>query len=166
MRTCPRCGGKVSDIAKFCEQCGVNLDEQPTDGSLQPKEEQAPEEVQENIEFSEKTTENTKSDVEELDLTALDKKVVEGELSKKEAQESVQDKPKAGDNIIDLKDVLESEEKVEMDSSIKREVLADEEVFSKICPMCGEEMQINKKLLEDTPVMVKCLKCGHETKIW
>jgi predicted RNA-binding Zn-ribbon protein involved in translation (DUF1610 family) len=102
------------------------------------------------------------NNVEEIDLTELDEKSKDNN-GKSANDNKIEDKQS---NIIDIQDILESEDKVEMDSSIKREVLEDEDELSKICPMCGEDMQINKKLLESTPVMVKCLKCGNETKIW
>jgi predicted RNA-binding Zn-ribbon protein involved in translation (DUF1610 family) len=129
-------------------------------------------------------------EVEELDLTQLDKEALsepgpdkseqnigdtpqstqppasEQEPKPGSTQEPKNDSTSKNENIIDIKDILESEEKVEMDSSIKREALADDEIFSKICPMCGEDMQLNKQLLASTPVLVKCLKCGNETKIW
>ncbi len=113
---------------------------------------------------------------DELDLTALDERaladqennLVQNKLEPQPATTNAElgQEIKKENNIINIHEVLESEEKVEMDSTIKREVLVDDQVFSKICPMCGEDMQINKNLLENTPVVVKCLKCGHETKIW
>jgi predicted RNA-binding Zn-ribbon protein involved in translation (DUF1610 family) len=129
------------------------------------------------------------SETEELDLTKLDEKV-KSDSSAAESKQNIDSSTTPGnqgnakpeskeadngsektpiakaDNIINLNEILESEEKVELDNTIKREALADEDVFSKICPMCGEDMQINKQLLENTPVVVKCLKCGNETKVW
>ena len=105
MRYCSQCGALVSDQARFCEHCGV--------------------EIQNNTAPSVKVD----LDVDELDLSELD-------------------------------------EKVKGNVKINRNIVDNDEVFSKICPMCGEDMQINKNLLENTPVVVKCIKCGHETKIW
>jgi len=162
MRNCKQCGAEVSDKARFCEMCGSRLD-LPSD--LAPPD-----------------RDGADGDVEELDLTGLDKEVTK--TPSKDTKSSVpsperpqakpdakpkpeqKPKPKQGGNIIDLKDVLESEEKIEADDSIKREVLADDEVLTKICPMCGEEIQLNSALIQNTPVLVKCLKCGNETKIW
>ena len=159
MRFCKSCGESVSETAKFCEHCGIKLNETEEGGA--------------SVKSPKKLNENEKAEVDELDLTALDKKVAEGQIHGEQTNENGKkdEKPtgvktKQSNNIINLNEVLESEEKVEMDNSIKREVLADDEVFSKICPMCGEEMQLNKQLLENTPVVVKCLKCGNETKIW
>lgn len=161
MRLCDSCGAQVSETAKFCEQCGMKLKEPEPVGS----------------------------EAEELDLTALDEKA-KSDSSAAESQQNIDSSttpanqgnakpeskeagndsektPKAkADNIINLNEILESEEKVELDNTIKREALADEDVFSKICPMCGEDLQINKQLLENTPVVIKCLKCGNETKVW
>ena len=174
MRLCNKCGATVSEVARFCEICGEKL----TDIVEQPK--------------TPGGTETDSNKIEELDLTALDKKaannlIQDAQDQKKENlpreqkpdttptqapsatapnQQPQADKNSQNRNIIDLKDILESDEKVEMDNTIKREALADDEVLSKICPMCGEDMQLNKNLLENTPVMVKCLKCGNETKIW
>ena len=177
MRLCGKCGAQISEKAIYCEMCGVKLFEIPNEtGKIDiVKENNIPEPGK------------SKPEVEELDLTELDKKMniespkpdeirididttPDDENKDKDSVESVdrkiEDGVKKDNNIIDLKEVLESEEKVEMDDKIKREVLADEEEFYKVCPMCGEEITINKKLLENTPVLVKCLKCGQETKIW
>ena len=142
MKYCELCGVQVSESAKFCSQCGGKL----SDSMATAKEPQSAEgkDVQQKKEVKE-------PEIEELDLTKLDKQAKE---------------PAKAENIINLQDILETDEKVELDSTIKREVLADDELFSKICPMCGEDMQINIKLLENTPVKIKCLKCGNETTIW
>lgn len=161
MGLCHSCGAQISETAKFCEQCGMKLKEPEPVGS----------------------------ETEELDLTKLDEKA-KSDSSDAESEQNIDPSTKPGnqgnakpvpkeadngsektpitkaDNIINLNEILESEEKVELDNTIKREALADEDVFSKICPMCGEDMQINKQLLENTPVVVKCLKCGNETKVW
>ena len=116
----------------------------------------------------------TDTGVEELDLTKLDASVTDqpgvtrqnGEATEESSGCTSDQSPDNDKKIIDLKEILESDDKVEMDSKTRREVLAEDEVFYKICPMCGEELSINKKLLENTPVVVKCLKCGHDTKIW
>jgi len=176
MPVCKQCGAEVSNTAKFCEQCGTKL----KPGELKPTQDKKNSTAAETPKTdkpdqatgSEGAGKGEDADAEELDLTALDKKVREGKTPDSEAQAPPQTKqpkqetPKKADNIINLNEILESEEKKELDSSIKREVLADDEVFSKICPMCGEELQINKQLLRSTPVLVKCLKCGNETKIW
>ena len=168
MRICHQCSAQVSEIARFCEMCGMKLTEVSS-----------PDKTAEDSEAKDQATqpatanEGTEPEVEELDLTALDKKAKTDPKSVPDTTgtnpEPKEEKPgsaKGADNVIDLKEILESDEKKELDSSIKREVLADDEVFFKVCPMCGEELQINKNLLENTPVMVKCLKCGNETKIW
>jgi hypothetical protein len=177
MRFCGKCGAQISEKAIYCEMCGIKLIDIPNETSNKDtaKENNLPE--------PDKST----SEIEELDLTKLDKKMnmestkpdeirididttSEDDSNKNEegkaGEGKIEDGTKKKKNIIDLKDVLESEEKVEMDDKIRREVLADEEEFYKVCPMCGEEITINKKLLENTPVLVKCLKCGQETKIW
>ncbi len=183
MRHCGRCGASVSETAKFCEECGEHLGDVGAHGAV-PSAVPGAQDTSKDVDVTptpiDKHAEEKDADFEELDLTNLDKKA-KGETgggsdqAQKPSQAQTpgpeakppQDKPpeKAG-NIIDIQDILESEEKVEADNSIKREVLADEEIFSKICPMCGEDMQISKQLLENTPVVVKCLKCGNETKIW
>ena len=155
MRFCEQCGGQVSDIARFCEQCGAKLRQAETPNDNITPQDSSPDTGREN---QAKDSTMPEPEVEELDLTKLDDKVKDEKTTEKQ--------PKKADNIIDLKDILESDEKVEADESIKREALADDEVFYKVCPMCGEEMNLNKQLLENTPVMVKCLKCGNETKIW
>lgn len=176
MRYCDQCGGKVSDTAKFCEQCGGKLSEitDITPSIPEVKIDVIKEETNETepTDSTQATTDKTEDvgEVEELDLTALDKKVTDQSPTDQQASnkpEPAEPKPiPKQNNVINLQDVLESEEKVEADDSIKREVLADDEVFSKVCPMCGEDMQLNKQLLENAPVMIKCLKCGNETKIW
>ena len=186
MRICQSCGTKVAETAKFCDQCGIKLIETQNNNTDQISQNKT--EIDNSDQKSpDQTKKKGKLDLGELDLTALDKKAVEGKISEEHLQD-IDDKnkeiaqkddasekvkkirekiPKQSDNIINLNEVLESDEKVELDnSSIKREVLADDEVLSKICPMCGEELQLNKQLLENTPVIVKCLKCGNETKIW
>ena len=181
MRSCGRCGTEVSETAKFCEQCGIKLSDleaqetQPS--SVEPVN--APDVVT-SVDEPEQGSE-TGNSVEELDLTKLDE-AAKDQTQNTTVDENIPQSPDTGgknasltesetkpDNdkkIIDLKEILESEEKVEMDNKIRRKVLDDDEVFYKVCPMCGEELSINKKLLENTPVMVKCLKCGHDTKIW
>jgi predicted RNA-binding Zn-ribbon protein involved in translation (DUF1610 family) len=184
MPICERCGAKVSENARFCEQCGLKLNEAAI---KTPEPEHACQDkiVKDNstVEHPEQPKEIAEPEIEELDLTTLDKKAKSGEVPDEQPPSTGATEPQAGgtpagdhvpaeepskksDNIINLGEILESEEKKELDTSIKREVLADDEVFSKICPMCGEEMQINKQLLANTPVLVKCLKCGNETKIW
>jgi RNA polymerase subunit RPABC4/transcription elongation factor Spt4 len=167
MSFCHECGATVSDGAKFCEQCGTKLNppadalQKPDEKSTTPSKETQPKQTDEN-------------NVEEIDLTEMDKKAAAGldndsktpTANSQSPNKNKPEQPKKADNIINLNDILESEEKVEIDNSIKREALADDEIFSKICPMCGEDMQLNKQLLASTPVMVKCLKCGNETKIW
>ena len=168
MRICHQCSAQVSEVARFCEMCGKKLTEAPS-----------PNKPAEDLEAKDQAIQpastdiSVKPEVEELDLTALDNKAKTdpGSLPDTtepdpETKEQKSESAKGADNVIDLKEILESDEKKELDSSIKREVLADDEVFFKVCPMCGEEMNINKNLLENTPVMVKCLKCGNETKIW
>lgn len=184
MQYCGQCGAEVSESAKFCEQCGIRLPEIPktTSNSTLPEvkidvvKEPVPEQPTEPTgeQAQDKTTAEPEGEVgvEELDLTALDKKVTEQPPTEKPATTTPEQKPeqqpesKKPENIINLQDVLESEEKVEADDSIKREVLADDEVLTKVCPMCGEDLQLNKKLLENAPVLVKCLKCGNDTKVW
>jgi len=176
MPFCEQCGAEVSNTAKFCEQCGTKLktgEQEPPQDSTKSSAVEAPKtDKTDQATGSESAGKGEDAEGEELDLTALDKKVREGKTPNSEAQappqpqQAKQESPKKADNIINLNEILESDEKKELDSSIKREVLADDEVFSKICPMCGEEMQINKQLLGSTPVLVKCLKCGNETKIW
>lgn len=156
MRFCHKCGANVTDNAIFCEQCGIKL------GS---PAENAPNSTDNN---------DDPNNIEEIDLTELDKKTNDAQnkpTNSNQNDNSSHDPEKTKkqnneDNIINIQDILESDDKVEMDSSIKRKALADEEDFSKICPMCGEDLQINKSLLENTPVLIKCLKCGNETKIW
>ena len=161
MRYCGQCGATISETAIFCERCGVKLID------IKPKPEK---DVQHN---SNTDPMEAEPEIEELDLTKLDKDAMEkhGPETKNAPTTSAKKSgepqtAKQGDNIINLNDILESEEKVEADDSIKREVLADDEIFTKICPMCGEEMEISSKLLANKPVMVKCLKCGQDTKIW
>jgi predicted RNA-binding Zn-ribbon protein involved in translation (DUF1610 family) len=172
MRYCEQCGAKVSETAKFCDSCGAKLVTIKTDDQAH---------IDIKKPGQKKDQPNQAGDMDELDLSALDKKAgaaskpEKGTSSSSAAQKDHDDKtskqksgqePKSGKNIIDLKEILEQEEKVEMDDSIKREVLTDDEVLSKICPMCGEDMQISNKLLENTPALIKCLKCGNVTKIW
>lgn len=170
MPFCKQCGANVSETAKFCEKCGTKLkagEQKPTTKDQGSTAASVPKtEKPDQATGSKGEGKGEGADTEELDLTALDKKVREGQTPDSEAHEQKQAPPKQPDNIINLNEILESDEKKELDSSIKREVLADDEVFSKICPMCGEEMNINKQLLGSTPVLVKCLKCGNETKIW
>jgi predicted RNA-binding Zn-ribbon protein involved in translation (DUF1610 family) len=142
MKYCEHCGAQIPESAKFCSQCGSELGE-----SVVPENEPQEEAVKKN----QQKKEVKEPEIEELDLTTLDKQVKE---------------PTKAENIINIQDILETDEKVEVDNTIKREVLKDDELFSKICPMCGEDMQINIKLLENKPVKVKCLKCGNETTIW
>jgi predicted RNA-binding Zn-ribbon protein involved in translation (DUF1610 family) len=169
MQFCDKCGAKLSDDAKFCAQCGVKLKVEEL--GLQTNEENAgATDSETSIDNEAKSGDDTSDDIEELDLTGLDANTVKSKeqpvtINTNEDDKQPQ-KQKHNDNIIDINEILESEKKVEMDDSIKREVLADDEVLSKICPMCGEEMQLNKQLLENTPVIVKCLHCGNETKIW
>jgi predicted RNA-binding Zn-ribbon protein involved in translation (DUF1610 family) len=172
MRFCGKCGAQISEKAIYCEMCGVKLID--TSGAEIPNINQEPS-------IQDKSTE----EIEELDLTKLDPNADEKlkidtptpdsvditvDTTKEELQatdkSNEDDKDKKDKNIINIQEVLESEEKVEADDTIKREVLADEEELYKVCPMCGEEITLSKKLLENTPVMVKCLKCGQETKIW
>jgi predicted RNA-binding Zn-ribbon protein involved in translation (DUF1610 family) len=148
--------------------CGVKLTSSPSldkpANDLESKDQATPPAT---------TGERAEPEVEELDLTALDDEaktdpgsVQETTGTDSKPKEQKTESAKGADNVIDLKEILESDEKKELDNSIKREVLADDEEFFKVCPMCGEEMNINKNLLENTPVLVKCLKCGNETKIW
>lgn len=164
MRYCEQCGGSISETAKFCEHCGFKFEEHKNDeikqkSTTQPDQEQM-------------DTQDDKVELEELDLTVLDENAAQGNVDTtdtgkiKEPEKKVGQEKKSNSNIIDLKDILEKEEKVEVDDGIKREVLADDEIFSKVCPMCGEEMEISKQLVDNAPIMVKCLKCGNETKIW
>ncbi len=191
MRNCGQCGAQVSDLAKFCDQCGSKLgtpsstEFSPTtptpDVNIDITNKAVPEPSAAPAHEPESAAAEPGDEIEELDLTALDKKISSASSAgdHQEPKTTTKNKdnpttseskhtvePRQNNNIIDLKEVLESEEKVEADDSIKREVLADDEVFSKVCPMCGEELQLNKQLMENTPVMVKCLKCGNETKIW
>jgi hypothetical protein len=157
MRTCGKCGGHISDIARFCEHCGVKLEDAGKNFI--------------DIDASDaNSTQPMKSvkegDIEELDLTELDKKTVNKNGQKDTGKKSTSSKGRSNDSIIDLQDILEKDEKVTMDDSIKREVLADDEILTKVCPMCGEAMDINRKVMESGPILVKCLKCGNETKVW
>ena len=165
MRYCGKCGAQVSEKALYCEMCAGKLVE-----TQEIKTQDSPP-------ATNNKPAQDKPEIEELDLTALDKdaagdKNIQNDTNKNNIDTPQptagvdQDKPKHGENIININEILESEDKVEIDNSIKREVLADDEELSKVCPMCGEGMQLNKKLLENVPVMVKCLKCGNETKIW
>jgi predicted RNA-binding Zn-ribbon protein involved in translation (DUF1610 family) len=173
MRFCGKCGAQVSEKAIYCEMCGVKL----IDTSGAETSHGTPEQFGQD---------QNDEEIEELDLTKLDANIddklkidtptpdsvdiqvdttKEGSDTSKEDEKQV-DQDEKDKKIINLQEVLESEEKVEADDSIKREVLADEDELSKVCPMCGEEITLSKKLLENTPVIVKCLKCGQETKIW
>lgn len=168
MRICHQCSAQVSEVARFCEMCGTKLADIPT-----PDKIAGDSDAKDQVTPPTTANESVEPEVEELDLTALDNKA-KTDLESVPDNTETDSKPKehkpkyakGSDNVIDLKEILESDEKKELDSSIKREVLADDEVFFKVCPMCGEELQINKNLLENTPVKVKCLKCGNETKIW
>ena len=176
MRLCGKCGAEVSEIAKFCEQCGIKLNDlEPKDTTSSMDDSGKPQTLGDEPVSPAQDSEND-TGIEELDLTKLDVSVNArdrpGETGKNDQAADknsgcTQDQnPDNDKKIIDLKEILESDDKVEMDSKTRREVLAEDEVFYKICPMCGEELSINKKLLENTPVIVKCLKCGHDTKIW
>ena len=164
MPFCGQCGAKTSENAKFCEQCGMRLRTGHTSNGTIEKNENVPDaDTTMGKSGEDKNNEQPADNIEELDLTSLDEKVTKEQPGAGKTENA---KLQKNDNIINLNEILESEKKVEMDDSIKREVLADDEVLSKICPMCGEEMQLNKQLMENAPVMVKCLKCGNETKIW
>ena len=175
MRFCGKCGAQISEKAIYCEMCGVKLFEysqqynKKIDDKVAGKQETPEQEIEEldltNLNKDMNITTPTPDTVNiDLDTTSNIENKIKNQSKKTKMNNEKVDNPEK--KMIDLKEVLEAEEKTEMDDSIKREVLTDEEELTKVCPMCGEEMTINKKLLENTPVLVKCLKCGQETKIW